>query len=679
LLDVNSNTADQLPDYLLDLNPPQREAVCHFKGPILVLAGAGSGKTRVLTRRVAHLVLAQGVRPQNILAVTFTNKATDEMRERLSGLLGKRAGQLWVATFHSTALRILRRHADKLGYSKDFVVYDDQDAKSVLKDVLKECQVNEKKYPLSTFVRTIDAAKNAFVLPEEHYRWFKSEFGLHGPQAEYEAQLRAEVYDKYQRILRKSSAMDFGDLLVNVVLLFQQELEILKFYQHQLHFVLVDEFQDTNKVQYMFVRQITETRKNLLVVGDDDQSIYAFRGATVRNILEFEQDFPDTKVVMLEQNYRSTGNILAAAWGVIKRNPARRKKKLWTAGEHGHPVSVFAGSDETEEAQFVTRQIQRLTKGGKSLREVAIFYRTNAQSRAIEEALVDAGLPYRIYGGLKFYERKEIKDILAYLRLVVNPADDAAFLRTINTPPRGIGAQTVQGIANLAAAGGGSLLEAARRTAEKNKNVKQYVELLDRFSQASHTHYLSALISMVVKDSDYGPRLEVLKDVTAESRLENLRELEAIGRSMEMESESHLDTMKHFLDRVSLTASDEKPQEAVGPSRDAAHRPDAVSLMTLHLAKGLEFPVVFLTGMEEGLLPHYRSIFNEAEVEEERRLCYVGITRAMQQLFITRALSRGFFSSGGDGFAASSTYREASRFLYDIPEELVEFLSDSGS
>jgi len=668
------NAQKDLPDYLKDLNPPQLEAVCHFEGPILVLAGAGSGKTRVLTRRVAHLVLAHGVQPQNILAVTFTNKATDEMRERLHGLLGERANQLWVATFHSAALRMLRRHADLLSYRPDFVVYDDQDARKVLKEVLKECKVDLKKDPLESFEQVIDRAKNDFITAEQFADYAAGKRPAWLKDIACKEQLQADVYDRYQKALLKANAMDFGDLLLNSVLVLQKFPEVLKYYQRQLRFILVDEFQDTNKVQYLFIQLLTQTHHNILAVGDDDQSIYAFRGAAIGNILEFERDFPQARIVMLEQNYRSSGNILAAAYGVIRRNQGRRRKKLWTASDAGVPLRAFAGMDETEEAEFVAQQILELQSSGRAFKDIAVFYRVNAQSRVLEEVFVNHGIPYRIFGGQKFYERKEIRDILAYLRLVVNEADDQAFLRVINTPPRGIGAQTLQAIAELAGKRGIPLLAAARKLSAHNKNLQTFLDLMQELSKATESQYLGRLIGTVVELSGYGPRLKASQDVTSQSRLENLNELEAIGRSMELSGATQRETLQHFLDRVSLSTSDELPSNKSAGLREPAQKQDAVSLMTLHLAKGLEFPVVFLTGLEEGLLPHYRSILDDNQVEEERRLCYVGITRAMQELFLTCAHTRGLFASS-NGLSFSSSYREASRFWYDIPEEIIEYRS----
>ncbi|MBX7142906.1 MAG: UvrD-helicase domain-containing protein, partial [Oligoflexia bacterium] len=647
--------------HLQNLNSPQLEAVLHHTGPILVLAGAGSGKTRVLTNRVANLVLQHGVRPDQILAVTFTNKAAEEMRARLSALLGDASKRLWISTFHSAALRMLRRHAHVLGYAAEFAVYDEQDTKSVLKQVMRSLNIDEKRFPPQLFSRYIDQCKNAFVLPQtalSHAR-------------DFAAKQQAEVYELYQRELMRANAMDFGDLLVNAVLLLKRFPDILRMYREHIHFVLVDEFQDTNTVQYMFIRYISEPRRNLLVVGDDDQSIYAFRGATIKNILEFEKDFPETKVIKLEQNYRSSGNILTAAHAVIEKNSARKAKKLWTDQGPGTPIMLYNAPDEGAEARFIATQITAQHRAGLGYSKFAVFYRTNAQSRALEEAFIANKIPYKIYGGLRFYERKEIKDIIGYLKLLANESDNQALLRVINTPPRGIGAQTVQGLEDLANAKQISLMAVVRSGEVANKGVLAFLALIDDLRAKADKLPLGELISDVIKLSEYGPRLQAMKDPAAQSRVENLQELVAIGRTMENAAPTPRETLQVFLDRVSLTASADLPQESDTP----ADKNESIAMMTLHLAKGLEFPVVFLTGMEEGLIPHYRSIPDPVALEEERRLCYVGITRAMQKLFITRAQSRGMFSAG-DGFGYTGTLREVSRFMRDVPPETLESTSD---
>ena len=639
---------------LTGLNDPQQEAVLHGDGPILVLAGAGSGKTRVLTHRVAQLVLEQGVYPDRILAVTFTNKAAGEMRERLRHLLGEQAERLWISTFHSSGLRILRHNAVKLGYTNGFVIYDDQDTKGVLKQIVKDLNIDEDKYPIDSFSRAIDRAKNNYILPAEAGKKASS----------VESDLQAQVYDRYQKALLDANAMDFGDLLVNTVRVLREFPEVLEYYRRTLHYILVDEFQDTNKVQYMFIRLLAEPRRNLFVVGDDDQSIYGFRGATISNILEFERDFPNTKVVKLEQNYRSTGRILGAAHAVIEKNKSRKAKKLWTAGAEGDQIRTFIGYDENMEADFVTSEIKKLVSQGVKHSEISILYRTNAQTRALEESLVRAKVPYKIFGGLKFFDRKEVKDILAYVRLLVNPADNQAFQRVVNTPPRGIGAQAVQAIAEEARKTSMPFLHASVTIAQTNKSVNKFVELMGELKAASQTMKLGAFLGFIVEKTEYGPRLAAMKDPTAQSRIENLQELESLGRAMENPSLSNEDVMKDFLDRISLTSSADLPAGETGADAPQ-EKPETVSLMTLHLAKGLEFPVVFLTGLEEGLLPHYRSLDDVVGLEEERRLCYVGITRAMSTLYMTRAHSRGMFATGGSSGSAGGA-RIVSRFAKDI-------------
>jgi DNA helicase-2/ATP-dependent DNA helicase PcrA len=655
-LEAQGDSLSSQPELLKGLNPPQQEAVLHVDGPILVLAGAGSGKTRVLTHRVANLVLNHSIWPSRILAVTFTNKAAGEMRHRLFSLLGQRAEQIWISTFHSAGLRILRHNAQRLGYTKQFVVYDDQDTKGVLKQVMKDLSINEERNPVDSFARAIDRFKNNYILPAEAAK----------RAASIESDLQAQVYDRYQKQLLQADAMDFGDLLVNAVRILREFPEVLDYYRHALHYLLVDEFQDTNKVQYMFIRLLAEPRRNLFVVGDDDQSIYGFRGATISNILEFEKDYAGTKVIKLEQNYRSTATILNAAHAVIEKNKARKAKKLWTSGDAGDQIRTFIGYDENMEAEFIASELRRLNSQGTPYSQMALLYRTNAQTRALEEALVRAKIPYRIFGGLKFFDRKEIKDILAYLRLLVNPADNQAFQRIVNTPPRGIGAQALQSVIEEAQQRSVPLLAAAVEIAASHKGVRGFVELMADLTNDLRTASLGDLIGRIVQKSEYGPKLAAMKDPTALSRIENLQELEALGRTMERSGETPETIVKDFLDRISLTSGADMAVNESGAEQangQTAEKPETVSLMTLHLAKGLEFPVVFLAGLEEGLLPHYRSLDDPPGLEEERRLCYVGITRAMKVLYLTRAYYRGMFTAGGAGGGGA---RIVSRFAKDI-------------
>jgi DNA helicase-2/ATP-dependent DNA helicase PcrA len=645
---------------LSDLNPEQEKAVKHFEGPIMVFAGAGSGKTRVLTKRIASLVIDHGIRPDAIFAVTFTNKATEEMRHRMRGILGQGGERVWIGTFHSSALRILRRHAGKLGYQPNFNVYDDDDSLKIIKSVLAELKLDEKKNPPKVYSRIIDSAKNRGLSAEEYMT-------LNPPKND---KLRAaEVYELYQRALLRSNSMDFGDLLVNVVRLFKEHPSVRDAYESGLEFILVDEFQDTNPVQYEFLKLISFRRRNIFVVGDDDQSIYGFRGASIKNIELFKKDFSEAVIVKLEQNYRSTGNILATANAVIKANHGRTPKRLWTEGAAGAPVVTYVAWDEDDEARFIADEIKKQERLGHKISDMAILYRTNAQSRAIEEALLDSGIPYRIYGGLKFYDRREIKDIIAYLRLIINKSDNQAFLRIVNVPTRGMGPKAVEAIHQTAISGGTSLFEAAKMEVEKGagKSLAAFIDLIENLEKKIESLPLSAFIDAVINETTYGPKLKAIGDEDALSRLENLQELKAIGASMEIEGQNK-EILADFLDRVSLSSSQELPVEE---RKDSVKREpnNFVSLMTLHLAKGLEFPVVFFVGLEEGLLPHARSI-DDGTIDEERRLCYVGITRAMKQLYVTRAKVRGMFSAGGSfgSGGGGGSYRDVSRFAKDMPE-----------
>lgn len=635
-----------LPPHLQNLNPPQLEAARHFTGPILVLAGAGSGKTRVLTRRIANLILEHNVSAKRILAVTFTNKAAQEMKSRVFDLLGSVGSDIWVSTFHSAALRILRRHANLLGFKNDFVVYDDQDSRSTIKGILKELGINEKQYPIASFSSAIDRAKNGYVTPDQMLERAYS----------YDQRQTAEVYAAYQRSLRSSGAMDFGDLLVNTVALLEQVPDVLKYYNDLIQFLLIDEYQDTNDVQYRFIRLLTRKHNNILVVGDDDQGIYSFRGATIKNILDFERDFPGTKVVKLEQNYRSTAHILNAAHSIIEKNKGRKDKKLWTAEDKGSAIRTFVGDNDEHEADYVCREISTRHAKGSPYSEVAIFYRTNAQSRAFEEALLTYRIPYRIYGGLKFYDRKEIKDVVGYLKLIVNPADTQSFLRVVNTPARGIGEQTVRSVIEEAKSSSLSISEAAKVVGENNKSLNTFVTMMDRFRELSKRASLPELLSAVIEDSGYLARLKADKDPSAESRVENLQALHGVTISI-LNSENPLG---EFLDRVTLSSS----ADGNGVKDDG--NKEVVSLMTLHLAKGLEFDTVFFSGIEEGLIPHYRSTEGEP-LEEERRLMYVGVTRARKDLFLTRCVRRSMFAGPDSG-----GFRKPSRFVSDLPDDVLD-------
>ncbi len=637
-------------DILTGLNPPQQEAVAYTEGPLLVLAGAGSGKTRVLTHRIVNLLL-QGVRPWQILAVTFTNKAAQEMKERVEKLIGAEAQEIWVSTFHTACVRILRREIDALGYDNNFVIFDSQDQLTLVKRIVKELNLDDKKFQPKAILAAISAAKNDLI-GLERYRLKANDF--------WESTV-ATVYQHYQRELAANNAVDFDDLIMLTVKLFQGVPEVLARYQEKFRYILVDEYQDTNHAQYVLINLLAAKYQNLCVVGDDDQSIYSFRKADIRNILEFERDFPQVKVVKLEQNYRSSQNILSVANEVIKNNYGRKAKRLWTENQVGEKILLFPAADERDEASFAVEEILRLAREtGRHYNDFAILYRTNALSRSFEEAMVQRGLPYRIIGGLRFYERKEIKDLLAYLRLVHNPADKLSLARAINVPKRGIGEasftrflhflnehqyQTLEGFEHLAESG---------LTARALKPLQEFGRLLSSWKTQSATGGITSLTEQILNESGYLKELENERTVEAEGRLENLKEFLAL--TMEFEANSDDQSLAAFLETVALVA-DVDNYEATE---------DAVTLMTLHAAKGLEFPCVFLVGFEDGIFPHSRSLIANQELEEERRLCYVGITRAMQLLYITYANYRTIYGT--------SNRSNPSRFLLELPEDKVDNL-----
>jgi len=643
-------------ELLTGLNDHQKKAVEHFEGPILVLAGAGSGKTRVLTRRVAHLVLAHRVDPSSILAVTFTNKAAGEMRERVQALIGDLARRAWVSTFHSTSLRILRRHAAEIGYTADFVVYDSDDVKNVMAKVLRDRKIDIKKNPPQMYLKRFERFKTDYLGPE----------AIIG-QAKNSRELEiAELYQAYQTELLISGAMDFTDLLFNIVRLFDKKPAILELYQRAFRFILVDEFQDTNPIQYRFLRQLSEHHQNILVVGDDDQSIYAFRGANPQSMADFRTDYSNVQVVKLEENYRSTQIILNTAHKIIERNSVRMKKELWTRQEGGELITTYVGNREYDEARYVATQIKRRVNSGVLESEIAIFYRTNAQSRALEEALVHAGIPYKVFGGLRFFDRKEIKDILAFLRLLINPRDSQALIRIINTPPRGIGAKGVQQVVEALPLHGGDCFSALKDVGDTNQAIGKFYLLIDEIRSQLGRVGVAALVEKIIEQTGYIKKLLELKDFTAQSRIENLRELQGIVGEMERQFENPFEQVSAILDRAALMASDES-----ATPEDPAAQVKYVSLMTLHLAKGLEFDCVFFTGLEEGLLPHYLAGDTPDGIAEERRLTYVGITRAKKKLFLTRCESRTLFSSK-QGTRPEERFRKPSPFLYELPVENLE-------
>ena len=636
-------------DFTKHLNPPQKEAVLHAEGPLLILAGAGSGKTRVITHRIAHLIHNCGVRPWHILAVTFTNKAAREMAERVQRLLGGGDTPL-IATFHAACGRILRREIHHLGYQSSFAIYDDRDSERLLKDVLKEMNLDEKKFSPKAVGARIDDYKNRGLFPGDIDSVATGDI--------YNAKI-VQIYAAYQGRLKKCNALDFGDMMIQTVRLLSDFPEVRRQYQERFQYIMVDEYQDTNPVQYNLIRLLAGERRNLCVVGDDDQSIYSWRGADIRNILEFEKDFPGVRVVRLEQNYRSTSTILKAAGEVVSQNYGRKGKTLWTENPEGEKIRYERVESDREEARFVCREINRLRSTGLPLEEIAVFYRTNAQSRLVEEALVGDALPYHIVGGVRFYARMEVKDILAYLRVLDNPADEVSLKRIINVPARGIGTSTVDRVAELAGreevtfsealglAGSGGLLAAGPRG-----KVAAFAALLEHFREQSGSIGLPQLAQTVMQESGYLARLKESRDEDDAERLENLEQLLV---AMEEFCEKNPGAgLSEYLEQVSLV-SDLEQGESGKPS---------VTLMTLHAAKGLEFKAVFMIGMEERLFPHIRALDDLDGMEEERRLCYVGMTRARERLYLLNARRRYLFGQEQSNLP--------SRFLKDIPGELLD-------
>jgi len=638
-----------------DLNPVQFEAVRQTEGPVIIFAGAGSGKTRVLTYRVAHL-LQQGVSPFRILAVTFTNRASEEMRRRVINLAGPAGRDVWISTFHSLSVRILRREVQHTPYDRNFVIYDGDDQETLVKHCLRELAMDDKKYRPRSLLAVIGDLKNNLVGPEE--------FGQRA-RDEREAVL-AKVYRLYQVKLREQNALDFDDLLLQTVELFQAQPLVLEHYQHRFQYVMVDEYQDTNKAQYMLVHQIAAGFENLCVVGDDDQSIYGWRGADIRNILDFERDYPEARIIKLEQNYRSTQRILTVANSVIANNKSRKPKQLWTSNRIGEPVCCYEAVDERDEARFVLAMAERLRQAEEmQYRDCAVFYRTHAQSRSFEEECIRSNVPYRIFGGIRFYERKEIKDILAYLRLVVNPNDDISLRRILNVPRRGIGETALARAEQIARERGGSLgevladpglLAGLGRTAIA---IKGFFAMIERWRQQQETMPVTVLAEAILEETGYRSLLESEPPVEAETRLENIREFLGVTREYDERGEDR--SLIGFLEHLALVT------DVDNYSSDE----NAIVLMSLHSAKGLEFPVVFLTGLEEGLFPHAHALGEEQKLEEERRLCYVGITRAQERLFLSWANRRFVHGSG--------IQKEPSRFLAEIPEEFLHPVTPTGA
>ncbi|WP_375142563.1 DNA helicase PcrA [Metabacillus idriensis] len=635
----------------------QKEAVKATDGPLLIMAGAGSGKTSVLTRRIAYLMVEKGVAPWNILAITFTNKAAREMKERIGKLLGPGADDIWISTFHSMCVRILRRDIDRIGISRNFSILDTTDQLSVIKSILKDRNIDPKKFDPRSILGSISGAKNELITPEE---FEKTAGGM------YE-QVASDVYKDYQKKLLKNQSLDFDDLIMTTIQLFQRVPEVLEFYQRKFQFIHVDEYQDTNKAQYLLVKMLASRFQNLCVVGDSDQSIYRWRGADIANILSFEKDYPAASVILLEQNYRSTQRILEAANGVIKNNMNRKAKNLWTQNDEGQKINYYRADSESAEGQFVAGKINQLVSSeGRKLSDFAILYRTNAQSRVIEEILLKSNINYTIVGGIKFYDRKEIKDILAYLRLIANPDDDISLARVINTPKRGVGATSVDKIAQYALDNDLSLfgaieqIEFAGVSARVVSAMVDFRELVRNLTNMQDYLSVTELAEEVIEKTGYRDMLKTEKTIEAQSRLENIDEFLSVTQNFEKNSEDK--SLVAFLTDLALVADIDKLDEDEEASKEA------VVLMTLHSAKGLEFPVVFLMGVEEGVFPHSRSLMEEAEMEEERRLAYVGITRAEKELFITNAKMRTLFGR--------TSMNPESRFISEIPSELLENLNE---
>jgi len=660
-------------ELLAGLNPPQQEAVTHGEGPLLILAGPGSGKTRVITHRIAYLLREQGVPPWGILAVTFTNKAAREMRERLDKLVGARARDLTIGTFHAICARILRRDGEQAGIiASNFAIFDDDDQVTLARQAILNLNLNDKQYQPRSMLSAISRAKNELMGPLQFAEQARK----------YYDEIVARVYKEYQRLLQNNHAVDFDDLILLTYTLWRQHPDVLERYQARYRFLHIDEFQDTNVAQYKLVMLLgkgtpeTPGHRNVCVVGDEDQGIYSWRGADVRNILAFEQDFPEARVILLEQNYRSTQPILDAARYVVQHNLARKDKRLWTERPGGDQITVHEAYNEEEEGQWVANEIRRLVgRGEAKLKDCAVMYRTNAQSRALEEQFLRAGVAYKVVGSKRFYERKEIKDILSYLRLLLNPSDTQSLRRIINVPNRKIGPKTLEELLKWADAQKISACDALHRINEHptlntagKRALTNFAAILDSLLLASVTERLPDLIERILDETHY--RTEELNEGIEEGqeRLRNVRELQRVAADYsEIEPETALQL---FLEQVALVSGSDVVQTSGDESaRLAAEDADAVTLITLHAAKGLEFPVVFIVGLEEGLLPHGRSLMDPQQLEEERRLAYVGITRAMTRLYLLRAFRRTFYGSFGE---VGGSIMEPSRFLLDIPDHLVE-------
>lgn len=641
------------------MNPKQKEAVVCTEGPLLLMAGAGSGKTRVLTHRIAYLIEEKGINPWNILAITFTNKAAKEMKERVKGLMGIEGEDVWVSTFHSMCVRILRRDVNHIGYSRNFTIIDSSEQLTLMKRVLKELNIDPKKYDPRSILGAISNAKNGLLTPADYQE----------TQGDFFTQIVGRCYEIYQKELRQNQCMDFDDLIMNTIRLFKENPEALAFYQNKFQYIHVDEYQDTNHAQYTLVNMLAARFKNLCVVGDADQSIYGWRGADMQNILDFEKDYPEAEVILLEQNYRSTKTILEAANQVIQNNRNRRDKSLWTENHEGPRIKYYRGQTERDEGRFVVREIQnQIANEGRDYGDFAVLYRTNAQSRAVEDILVKSNIPYTMVGGHKFYDRKEIKDILAYLSAIANPDDSISLERIINVPKRGVGPGSLDKLRQFAELHGFPLLEAAQNielsnvTGKAAKELGKFGQIMAEFHQMIPYLTITELTEEVLEKSGYKEELRIQNTLESQARLENLEEFLTVTKEFdkqyanrsEEEGDAPEDKLSIFLNDLALFSDLDNYEEET----------TQVTLMTLHAAKGLEFPVVFLVGMEENLFPLSRSLMEESELEEERRLAYVGITRAEEKLYFTNAFSRTLYGR--------TQYNQASRFVAEIESDLLE-------
>ena len=635
-------------DLIEGLNDRQKEAVISTEGPCLVIAGAGSGKTKVLTHKIAYLISEKYVKPWNIIAITFTNKAANEMKERIQNIIGDAANDLWMGTFHSICVKILRKYIDRIGFDHSFLIFDTSDQKTLIKECLKDLKVDDKLFTDRAVLSEISNGKNEMLEPKDYKIKYAGDF---------RRETIGNIYELYQQRLKENNALDFDDIINYTIKILTENPDVLEYYTEKFKYVLVDEYQDTNKAQFMLVSILASKYGNITVVGDNDQGIYSFRGADITNILNFEKDFPGTKIIKLEQNYRCTGNILKAANAVIKHNENKYEKKLWTANDEGELPSIYQSEDEYDEASYVVKQINHLkTEEYYKYSDFVVLYRMNSQSRAIEDILRREDIPYKIVGGLKFYERKEIKDIIAYLRLIYNTSDNISLKRIINEPKRGIGKTSLDNIQQISEQNGISMYEVIKNAEQfglnrVKANADDFINLIEELRTKQNELSISELIKQTLNKSGYTKALELENSVEAESRIQNLEEFLTVA--IEFEEEFADNTLGEFLENITLSSDIDNVEDAE----------NSVTLMTLHSAKGLEFPTVFLVGLEEGIFPGYKSIGEENALQEERRLFYVGITRAKEHLFLTCAKRRTIFGS--------TSYNAISRFVKEIPEELL--------